>query len=657
MGEVYKAKDLKLDRHVVIKVLRPELADDSERLRRFEQEARAASALNHPNIVTVHDLGEQQGAPYIVMEYVAGVTLREMLAGGPLPHDKVVRYVAQLAAGMAKAHQAGIVHRDLKPGNIIISEDGFLKIVDFGLAKLSAPWTVDSEASTIANVATTPGTILGTVGYMAPEQAKGQSGDFRSDQFSFGAIVYEMETGKRAFGRETPAETLAAILNDDIDLDAEAMTFAGIVARCLNKDPDERWPRTQDLVDALSVSESSVAPKEPSVAVLPFSNTSADPEQEYFCDGMAEEIINALSRVRGLRVVARTSAFAFKGKQHDVREIGKILNVETLLEGSVRKSGDRIRITTQLVNIADGYQLWSERYDRKLTNVFDIQDEISLAVVSQLKVELLGQEKASTTKRTMSDVDAYNLCLLGRHHWYKFTEDGMKAARGHFEEALELAPDSARAHAGLADVYLAGGGVGLSLFRGIDVLPKAKFHAEKAIALDPGLGQAYGTLGLLRTWFEWDWAAAEQVMNRGVEIEPSSAGGYICRSYYLTIVGRHEEAIGDIQRGIELDPVSSILFSIAGWHHYYVGRLDEALEYYERAIELVPDFYHAQIAAGLVLLQNGKLDEVISRFEIGRSQWPRFFESLLGYAYAQAGQRPAAMQVLGDYALYKYNGV
>ena len=367
MGEVYKAKDLKLDRHVVIKVLRPELADDSERLWRFEQEARAASALNHPNIVTVHDLGEQQGAPYIVMEYVAGVTLREMLAGGPLPHDKVVRYVAQLAAGMAKAHQAGIVHRDLKPGNIIISEDGFLKIVDFGLAKLSAPWTVDSEASTIANVATTPGTILGTVGYMAPEQAKGQSGDFRSDQFSFGAIVYEMETGKRAFGRETPAETLAAILNDDIDLDAEAMTFAGIVARCLNKDPDERWPRTQDLVDALSVSESSVAPKEPSVAVLPFSNTSADPEQEYFCDGMAEEIINALSRVRGLRVVARTSAFAFKGKQHDVREIGKILNVETLLEGSVRKSGDRIRITTQLVNIADGYQLWSERYDRKLS--------------------------------------------------------------------------------------------------------------------------------------------------------------------------------------------------------------------------------------------------------------------------------------------------
>ena len=429
MGEVYKAKDHKLDRYVVVKVLRPELAEDPERLRRFEQEARAASALNHPNIVTVHDLGEHEGAPYIVMEYVAGVTLREKLAGGPLPRDEVIRYVAQLAAGLAKAHQAGIVHRDLKPENIIISEDGFLKIVDFGLAKLSAPWTVDSEASTMANVATIPGPILGTVGYMAPEQAKGQSGDFRSDQFSFGAIVYEMETGKRAFGRETPAETLAAILNEEINLDVEALTFTSVVARCLNKDPDARWPRTKDLVDALSVSESPVATKEPSVAVLPFSNMSADPEQEYFCDGMAEEIINALSRVKGLRVVARTSAFAFKGKQRDAREIGKILNVETLLEGSVRKSGDRLRITTQLVNIADGYQLWSERYDRELTDVFDVQDEISLAVVSQLKVELLGQEKASTTKRTMSDVDAYDLCLLGRHHWYTFTEDGMKAAQ------------------------------------------------------------------------------------------------------------------------------------------------------------------------------------------------------------------------------------
>ncbi len=315
----------------------------------------------------------------------------------------------------------------------------------------------------------------------------------------------------------------------------------------------------------------------------------------------------------------------------------------------MRKSGDRLRITTQLVNIADGYQLWSERYDRELTDVFDVQDEISLAVVSQLKVELLGQEKASTTKRTMSDVNAYNLCLLGRHHWYTFTKDGMKAAQGHFEQALKLAPDSARVHAGLADLYLAkGGGAALNLSRGIDVLPKAKFHAEKAIALDPSLGNSYGTLGLMRTWFEWDWTAAEQVMNRAVEIEPSSAGGYICRSYYLTVVGRHEEAITDVQRGIELDPVSPILFHIAGWHYYYAGQSDEVLEYYARATDLAPDFAPAQVTAGLVSIQNGKLNEAISRFKLARSQWPRLFGPLLGYAYAQAGQRPAAMQVLQD---------
>jgi serine/threonine protein kinase len=463
MGQVYKAKDLKLARDVAIKVLREELASDPQRLRRFEQEARSASALNHPNIITIHDIrlrhtssglpaealskergqvGEETDIDFIVMEYVEGQTLREMLAEGQLATKNLLQLTTQIAEGLAKAHSAGIVHRDLKPENLMVTNDGYVKILDFGLAKLLPQPGADSEVATITKEGTVAGAVMGTACYMSPEQALGKPLDARTDVFSLGAVLYEMATGMRPFKGDTPAGLFNEILNKTpslpSSLNPELPTeLDGIIHKDLCKNPGERYPSAGDMLQELkTVTEKPRVSSKRSIAVLPFDNMSADTEQEYFCDGMAEEIINALTRVENLRVIARTSAFAFKGKHEDVGEIGRRLGVDTLLEGSVRKAGKRLRITAQLIHVEDGSHLWSERYDRELEDVFAIQDEISLNIVDRLKVELVGGERAAISRRAAVDPEVYNLYLLGSYHWNRATQEDMKKSQQYFLEAI-----------------------------------------------------------------------------------------------------------------------------------------------------------------------------------------------------------------------------
>jgi serine/threonine protein kinase len=471
MGEVYRAKDPRLGRDVAVKVLPASFSTDADRLRRFEQEARAAGLLNHPNITAVYDIGTHDGAPYVVSELLEGETLRNRLSAGPLPTRKALDYAIQIARGLAAAHEKGIVHRDLKPENLFVTNDGRVKILDFGLAKLRQLEAGGEPGTNLLTAATEPGVVMGTMGYMSPEQVRGRAADARSDIFSFGTILHEMLSGRRAFQGETTADTITVILTKeppDLSLTNQDVHpgLDRIIRHSLEKNPEERFQSASDLAFALgylgedstesvpptptpapsaarssvvrtrtsaTVSDSSRA----SIAVLPFRNMSADKENEYFTDGITEEIINALTKIESLRVASRTSAFAFKGRNEDIRRIGEQLGVRTVLEGSVRRAGSRLRITAELVNVGDGYHLWSERYDREMEDIFAIQDEIALAIANTLKVRLLAADEGALVSRGTEDFEAYNHFLKGK---YFFNRRVPREAIVEFEQAIARDP-------------------------------------------------------------------------------------------------------------------------------------------------------------------------------------------------------------------------
>ena len=455
MGEVYLAEDTELARRVAIKLLSEEMTLDPQWKERFRREAQAAAKLNHPNIVVIHEISEFQGRPYMVMEYLGRRSLRDEIDEKQLSIEQVVEIAIQLSEGLQAAHSAGIVHRDIKPGNVLRDDAGHYKLVDFGLAAFSGGENL-----------TQAGSILGTIGYMSPEQVCGGEGDIGSDIFAFGVVLYEMITGEHPFRRNNQAATIHATLYDqpnpitDVRSDAP-QELIEVIGKAMNKDRSNRYQQTSQLLTDLHKIKrklerdnsgfAGISRNQPSVAVLPFTNLSTDKEQEYFCDGMAEEIISALTYVENLRVVARTSSFSFKGKDFDIREIGRRLNVETLLEGSVRKSGQHLRIIAQLVNVADGYHLWSERFDRQMDDVFAIQDEIALAIVDRLKVKLLKDEKMLLTRRYTDDQEAYHLYLKGRFFWNRRYEGGLQKGMEFFEQAVKKDAMYAPAYVGIAD--------------------------------------------------------------------------------------------------------------------------------------------------------------------------------------------------------------
>jgi TolB-like protein/tetratricopeptide (TPR) repeat protein len=620
---------------VAIKVVHQEVAQDSDRLARFEQEAKAIAKLAHPNILEVWDFGTADGVTYAATELLEGSTLREKIPAGGVGWQKAAEIGAAIAEGLAAAHGKGIVHRDLKPENVFVTSDGRIKILDFGLAQMHEPVCEDADTASLSPAVTVPGTVLGTVGYMAPEQVKGEEADSRSDIFALGCVLYEMLAGRRAFRRESTAETQAAILKEEpppfsatgVALPAE---LEGVVCRCLEKTPEARFQSAKDLAFALrSLVSAGISPTagmsglkpaaddRPSIAVLPFGNLSADPEQEFFCDGMAEEIINALVHLDGLRVIARTSSFAFKDRKADVREIGKALGVRSLLEGSVRKAGDRLRITAQLIDVRDGSHLWSERYDRRLEDVFAIQDEIALAIVENLEVRLLGGDRATVTKRHTDNLEANNAYMEGLFEWNKMSPESLSRCQELYRRAIDLDPKFAPAYARLADSFT-------SVTWWLDQQPAEALReairlAERALVIDPELALAHGVLGQCRSFFERDLVAGERSMRRAVDLAPNDAYAQISLSLVLAAGGHNEESAERARTALRLDPLSPTNTVWAGAALLSAGRVDEGTAVIQSQAAMTPQLWMPQFWLSQGFAAKGRVEE-------GRAPAERAFE-------------------------------
>ncbi len=650
MGEVYQARDTRLGRIVALKTLPADHIADADRKRRFLLEAQAASRLNHPNIVAIYDISEENSVSFIAMEYVAGATLEHLQAGGGLPLQDAMKYAVEIADALSAAHAAGILHRDLKPANIMVTgpaggHSGRIKLLDFGLARLIGPVLPGDETATQR---TLPGAIMGTAAYMSPEQAEGRNLDARSDIFSFGLILYEMLSGQRAFARDTWIATLAAILRDEPRplREIRAAVPASLerhVARCLRKDPAQRFQTMLDVKRALVEADLlTVAGEEaPSIAVLPFVNLSADKENEYFSDGLAEEIINALAKVPELRVIARTSAFALRGKEQDLRAIGQRLKVSTILEGSVRRAGNRIRVTAQLIKIADESHLWSERYDREMTDIFAIQDDISQAIANALEVTL------AAPARRAANIEAFQYYLQGLYWYQRYTADSLAKARESFERALVLDPGYAPAHAGLAVFCFGLGALGIKPMT--EMAPLAKSAAEKTLAIDPALSEAHSVLGLVAGAVEYDWKLAAlhfQAAMAAAPVPPLVRVRYAL--YFLTPLRRFQEAVVQYQQALETDPLSMMVHFGLSFALYCDRRYDDAIGHAARAVDLYPDYWLVHFAMGLALSQKGSVREAIASLETTMRLSPAFTlaAGFLAALYARSGNPSRAEELM-----------
>jgi serine/threonine protein kinase/Flp pilus assembly protein TadD len=636
MGEVWKARDTRLGRIVAIKKVKEQHSE------RFKQEARSIAALNHPNICQIHDIGDD----YLVLEYVEGKPL-----SSPLLEEEAIRLAIQIATALEEAHQHGIIHRDLKPSNIMVTDKGSVKLLDFGLAKLYEQDQSTSNLPTEDFPATQVGAILGTVAYMSPEQAQGQLADTRSDIFSFGLVLYEMLSGQRAFVGDSSLAIMNAIVKDDPPSLQASSQLEKIVKRCLEKEPSDRYQRMSELkVDlvkatAKKVTASSEEPQ-PSIAVLPFVNMSGDKEQEYFSDGLAEEIINALSKIQGLKVIARTSAFAFKGKDQDITKIAEALRVHNILEGSVRKAGNRIRITAQLITAADGSHIWSERYDRDLTDVFAIQDEISQAISNKLRVRLVRDR--SIVKQYTGNVEAYNLYLKGRHHLFRLSPEHIRKSKEYFDQAIAVDPTYAQPWHGLAVIdYL----MGSFAF----MLPKAAYEQSrksilKALELDDTLPEAHGHLAALLA-SEFDWEGAEREFRKALELGPENSDVWFQYTYFfLSPMRRTDEAIAAMKRASELDPLSSLFQSRLGLQFLFIRQYEQALKHIQNALELDPLSILAHLWLGLTYIAEEKFEDAIHAIEFAIQNFGRnpMFLGSLGFIYARMGRTTEAQRLLEE---------
>ena len=659
MGEVYRARDTRLERDVAVKILPAHLADDEDGLARFERETKAVAALSHPNILTIYDVGRHQGVPFAVMELLEGETLRERLEKGSLPLGKAVELALETTRGLAAAHAKGIIHRDVKPDNLFITSDGHLKILDFGLARSTTGLESTSDDSAVTSARPTQaGTILGTIGYMSPEQVRGRTSDARSDIFSLGAVIYEMLTARRAFKGETTADTMSAILSEDPSEIRSARSnipsaISRVLRRSLEKKPDERFQSARDLGFALeAVSDVDVTPGagSPSVAVLPFTDMSPQKDQDYFCEGMAEEILNALTGIEGLEVAARSMAFRFKGGEHDLRKVGEALDVKTVLEGSVRTSGKRLRVTAQLNSVASGHQIWSRRYDRELDDVFAIQDEIAADIVEALRAEL-GDAEAPRIERQTESQEAYLLYLRGRHHWLTRSKGALVKAMEYFQQAIASDPDYALAHAGLADLYSI---EGLYSYVPEDVaFTRARASAERALAINDRLADSHRALGLIRLYHDWDWDDALAALERSVELEPMSAMSRLWLANGMDALGRLEEAVASARKAQALDPLDLFTNALTGAHLAFAGQPDEAVTECKKALDLDANYLPGLYFLGNAYASGGRLDEAVPLLAKAAevSQRASFYLGFLGWAQATAGpgkQRDDAQAILTE---------
>ncbi len=617
MGAVYRARDARLDRDVALKVLPSDVASDAERLERFQREARAVAALNHPNIVTIYSVEEHAGVHFLTMELVVGRPLDQMVAGGLLPVEQVLEISAAIADARAAAHDKGVVHRDLKPANVMLTETGRVKVLDFGLAKVRSASSSMTSGDSATNLATEVGAVLGTPAYMSPEQVSGYSVDHRTDIFSFGILLYELATGVRPFQGRSSAEVSSSILRDaprpaaDLRPGVPA-SLSGVIHRCLEKSAAARFPNMTDVSRALKLAPAASGAG-PSIAVLPFQNLSADPENEFFGDGLAEEIINALSPIEGLRVAARTSSFSFKARGVELADIGAKLRVSTVLDGSVRRSGNRVRVTVQLVDVAKGFQLWSERYDREMADIFDVQDEIARAIAEKLKVTLAADRDERLVRQATRNVEAYELYLRGRALLLKrgrHVAEGIECLR----RAVELDPEYAAAWSGLADSYSVRGYWGMAPPG--ETMPKALTAARRAVALDPNLAEGHSALGLALLLWERDYSASSSCFRRALELNPNYTQG---RCWYGLFQlqwaeERLEEGLAEARRALENDPLSAYATTILAMTLFCNGQRAEAVDLARRAVEMDADSLLTHWVHGLAAYADGAFDEAIAAY-------------------------------------------
>jgi serine/threonine protein kinase/Tfp pilus assembly protein PilF len=641
MGIVLEAKDTRLKRSVALKFLPPELSLDPEAKERFIREAQAAASLDHPNICTIYEAEEYEGQAYIAMAYIRGQSLKHKILSGPLDIPETVNIAIQVAEGLKCAHGRGIIHRDIKPGNIMLTEEGQAKIMDFGLAK------VERGADLTKTM-----TVIGTLAYMSPEQARGEVIDLRTDIWSLGCVLFEMLSGQRPFRSEPDQAVIYSILKEEPRRIFRAekeipVQLETIIRKCLEKDPRNRYQDAGALAEALKSFEKAAqrAPK-PSIAVLPFVDMSPQKDQEYFCDGIAEELINALTHISDLRVVARTSAFAFKGKDLDVRDIGRTLNVKTVLEGSIRKAGNKLRITAQLVNVEEGYHLWSEKFDREMEDIFAIQDDISKAIVDCLKIELLKQEKAALEKRYTDDPEAYNLYLKGLYFAYKPSAEAFNKALGFFGEAIDRDPSFALAYAGTANVYATLGI--LNLAPPSEMIPKAKMALERALELDDQLAEAHNQTANIAFYYEWDWETADKSYKRAIAINPGYAAAHGWYAWNCLGRRRFDEAIREIKLAQNLDPLMPLLCAFSVGIHGGAGQLDEAIREFHKATELDPNNGLVYFHAGIAFFRKALMGEAIDAFQKSKELevYAGWAEGPLGIISLAKGEREKAEQIL-----------
>ena len=666
MGQVYRGRDPRLGRDIAIKILARDAAQDAEAIGRLEREARAIAALSHPNILAVHDVGHEGGDFYVVTELLEGKTLREQIRTAPLGWRRAVEIAAEVAEGLAAAHAKSIVHRDLKPENVFLTTDGRVKILDFGLAQTDPILAQrdEREIPTTRWFQTQPGTVIGTLGYMSPEQLRGESVDPTADIFSLGCILYEMVTARRPFHRDSGAATIAAILKDSLPREELSGTvppeFQRIVEGCVEKTPSLRFQSARDLALTLRAIASSTSFGDDtlvrklgrrrskaieSLAVLPLAHALGD--AEYLADGITEGLINRLSQLPKLKVMARSTVFRYKGRDADALTIGRELRVRAVLTGMVKAAGERLQISVELVDTADGSQLWGETYTRNMSDLVRLPDEISREIAEALRVRLTGAEKKKLRKRTTENSEAYQLYLKGRYHWNKRTGDGLRKGIAFFREAIESDPSFASAYAGMADCFIT---LGTNIpLPPRETMPKAKAAAMKAIEIDDALAEPWASLGAVRWWFEWDWDGAEEAYRRAVELNPNYATAHDGYGMLLAARGRSSDAVEQITKACDLDPLSLICAVHAGWPFFFAGDYESAIRRFRKALELDENFIPAHGWLGLALEQQSRYAEAVDAFhralEVERIS---ILKAMLAHTHAVAGDRDTAVALLEE---------